>query len=315
MNQFLNKFSLHKILFLFLLFLPASILVAADTDFLKTYLALDRGNSVQLPPHFRSTYQLDRNNNDVNWDGLTDLRISAGGQLSKLNLEKMLNYLHTKQLVIIDLRQESHGFLNGNAISWFAPHNAINANKKDEQIEQDQASLLGSLENQEYVTVNKIIQKTPDDIVKNVKPVEFAVHNISSEESVAADYHLNYYRLYVQDFHAPSEKQVDRFIKVVNRISKDKWIFFHCRAGRGRSTTFMVMYDMLHNAKKVSFEDILKRQAKLGGINLQNLPPKHSYKYPFALERLNFIKQFYVYAKDNNDNFHTSWSQWLKTHI
>ena len=43
-------------------------------------------------------------------------------------------------MLIVDLRQESHGFLNGNAISWYGTRNAANEGKIGRQIEAEQST-------------------------------------------------------------------------------------------------------------------------------------------------------------------------------
>jgi hypothetical protein len=78
----------------------------------------------------------------------------------------------------------------------------------------------------------------------------------------------------------------------------------------GRTTTFMAMYDMMKNSKKVSLEDIMERQELLGGVKL--LKPVGG-KESESQKRSDFLRQFYQYTKENNDNFKTSWSQWLNS--
>jgi hypothetical protein len=68
----------------------------------------------------------------------------------------------------------------------------------------------------------------------------------------------------------------------------------------------------MKNAKRVSFEDILARQAALGGSELQELPNQDNFKYKFASHRLHFLQKFYEYAKTNNDDFSTTWVQWKR---
>ena len=218
--------------------------------------------------------------------------------------------LRTKDISIIDLRQESHGFLNGNAISWYAPGNAANIKLTDQEIENEQDRLLDDLNHQEFVKVATVLSKTNDEEVKQTKSTEFTVHKISSEEQVANDYHLKYHRVYVTDHHAPSDAEVDRFINIISLIPANQWIYFHCLAGVGRTTVFMSMYDMMHNAKTLSFDEILDRNALQGGKDLRLLPKVGEYKYEMSVKRLMFLKQFYQYAHDNSDNFKTTWTEW-----
>lgn len=259
---------------------------------------MDMRNANSLPKHFRT-------------DG--KLHIAGGAQFSNLALKEILATLKTKTLTVIDLRQESHGFLDGNAVSWYANKNAANAGKTDAEIEANQAQLLDELSKQEIVTVAKIVTKSATGAIEKTQPKDYAVHQVATEQAVVAARNLNYKRFYVQDFHAPDAAQVDNFVKFVTPLPKNQWIYIHCRAGIGRTTTFMIMFDMLQNAKKDSFNEILKRQAQLGGKDLALLPHAKSYKYQWAVERFNFLKQFYLYARDNKDEFKTTWSQWNKS--
>lgn len=277
----------------------------------RPLLVLDMRNSPELPKHFRAVS--DSLPETVNTKGLSDLHIAGGAQFSKASLEKILRRLQTKRIVVIDLRQESHGMLNGNAISWYGWRNAANAGKTPVQIVEDQSGLLVALGQQEIAVVNKILKKSPDGAIEKVKPTEYMVHQTTTEEELVTGMKLRYKRIYVQDYHAPTDKEVDRFLEIVRSVPANRWIYFHCRAGVGRTTVFLTMFDMLHNAKKVSFEEIIARQIALGGKDLGALPAKTHFKHRWAVDRYNFIKKFYEYAHDNRDNFKTSWSQWLKT--
>lgn len=276
----------------------------------EALLVVDMRNIPALPKHFRASS--DPLPAGMNGSGLADLHIAGGAQFSRLALFKILERLQLKHLTIIDLRQESHGFLNGNAISWYAPADAANAGLSDSQIERVQQQLLNALGRQEFAKVNLILDKTDSGRINQTKLIEFSVHSVSSEEELANELHLGYYRVYVQDYHAPTPKQVDRFIQIVKQLPPEQWIYFHCRAGIGRTTTFMAMYDMMRNAKKVSLADILARQTGIGGKDLTELPDQHAYKFQSASERLDFLKKFYQYAHDNHDHFDTSWSRWNK---
>jgi len=64
----------------------------------------------------------------------------------------------------------------------------------------------------------------------------------------------------VTDHVRPLDDAVDRFILAVRALPDGAWTHFHCEAGLGRTTTFMVLYDMLRNANRVSLEDIVRRQ-------------------------------------------------------
>src|SRR5438105_14563183 len=87
-------------------------------------LVLDSKNNEHLPKNFRSTSDKSSHSSQLNTKGLDSLSIAGGAQFSELELSAILKHLRTKQLSIIDLRQESHGLINGHAVSWYGPQNA-----------------------------------------------------------------------------------------------------------------------------------------------------------------------------------------------
>lgn len=276
-----------------------------------TLLVLDMRNDHELPFRFRTTS--DNLPVDVTYqqDGLAELHAAGSQQFSSEGLKAALEKIPSKSVVIIDLRRESHGILNGNGVSWYGPQNAANENKTTEQIKVSEARLLTRLKKSRFRWVHEIIEKTDDDYVDKTHQEFMRVQNVKSEQQLAAEYHAGYKRFYVEDFHRADDEDVDQFVRFAKHIPDNTWLYFHCRAGRGRTTSFMAMYDMMRNAKKVSFDDILGRQLAIGGSDLRELPEKHSFKYKYATERLKFLKNFYQYAKENNDDFSTTWRQWL----
>jgi len=293
---------LKKILFFLLALVPATIIHAATS---QPMLILDTANQPQLPRNFRMTSDA----------VLPDLHMAGGAQFSELGLQQILRRLPARSVTIIDLRQESHGFLNGNAISWYGVGDAANLGKTAAQVEEDQSMRLRALSRLSTATVYEVLAKTPRGAIGQVNLRRFAVKQVMSEEELARRYQVNYFRIYVTDFHAPTADQVDRFIQFTRNVSSGMWLYFHCHAGRGRTTTAMAMYDMMHHAKQDSFDGIILRQAKMGGKDLEELPSRQQVKFAFAEARLQFLHLFYNYCRANQDNFRTTWSEWLaKSH-
>ncbi|MGD9592342.1 MAG: hypothetical protein AB7V32_07470, partial [Candidatus Berkiella sp.] len=71
--------------------------------------------------------------------------------------------------------------------------------------------------------------------------------------------------------------------------------------------------DMIRNAKKESMEDIIKRQALIGGVDLYDFIDDESdgWKKEDILARNEFIIKFYQYAKDRRGWGIKTWTEWI----
>ena len=108
---------------------------------------------------------------------------------------------------------------------------------------------------------------------------------------------LEYRRFHTLDHHRPADETVNEFVAFVLSQTEKRWWHFHCRGGSGRTSTFMLMYDMMHNAAKVSLNDILQRHILAGSRDMPLLDRTLSYKAIPGVERWNFIQQFYDYCR------------------
>lgn len=263
----------------------------------QTLLVIDKNDDSFIPKKFRTSSDK-VSDKKINTLGFAELHVAGSAQFQAQSLSAILRHLQVNHMIVVDLRKESHGFINGNAISWYGLHNATNEGKSATEIERIEKALLVDLKKHSKMTVYKIIDKN-DGVIERAEPLVLPIHEVSDEAKIVEQQQLQYERFYVQDFHAPDDVEVKRFIQFVKTLPQDEWVYFHCRGGSGRSTTFMVMFDMLRNAKQVSFEDILARHAAIGGKDLTKMPSESSYKYPFAVARLAFLKQFYEQARQD----------------
>lgn len=103
--------------------LPNAAIEAQAVDTQKdVHLVVDLVHDVNaLPKNFRKTTNLAviENNKDINLTGLDKLNISGSSQFSVNNLPMLIDAIGTSlPITVIDLRQESHGFINEYAVSW-----------------------------------------------------------------------------------------------------------------------------------------------------------------------------------------------------
>ncbi|GAA0126846.1 GxGYxYP family putative glycoside hydrolase [Clostridium sp. CTA-19] len=274
---------------------------AYDTPINTVNLVLDVSNPShynEVPETFRKTSDISsiKNNANLNLTGLDKLNISGSHQFSGHNLPILIKNIDTKlPITVIDLRQESHGFINNFPVSWANAQNNANVGLSKDEVLKKEKNDLDSIK----LGVPIKVYNNP-----NFTVVPATVEN---EEKLVTSNSLSYIRIPVTDNNLPTDDMVDYFIETVKSQPKNTWLHFHCKHGVGRTTTFMVMYDMIKNYKDVSAEDIIKRQILLG--NLKDTPIKPFYDK----NSLAFLQNFYKYCKENGDNFNIKYSDWKKT--
>lgn len=263
----------------------------------KLRLVINSDNAKELPDNFRKTIDLAnfKDNKVINLNGLANLNASASSQFSENGLVFLKQSIgHAMPIIIVDLRQESHGFINGVAISWVDNHNKANKGLTKEAVLTDENTRL------QGILLNKPIY---------IGDITLIPKKLENEKRLVQSYDMSYMRIPVTDNEIPNNDMVDYFIKFVNSLLPNTWLHFHCKAGVGRTTTFIVMYDMMKNAKNVSLQDIMNRQVLLGGKNLLR---DEQLLINRSEQRAKLIKRFYRYCVENNDNFKTTWSQWIR---
>ena len=263
-----------------------------------TNLVLDNETYEVLPDHFRksSDIQTISNNEKINTEGLKSLNISGSQQFSKMNLPLLLNVINTDLPIIdFDLRQESHGFVNGIPISFENEHNNANEDLTDKQILQKEKEQLDSI---------KI--GTPLTFYNKPK-LTIAPKEVIDENTLVTSNGIKYIRIFATDEILPAPSVIDSFVDAVNKIDKESWLHFHCKEGIGRTTTFMIFYDMMKNYKDVSADDIIARQIELGDFNENDL------KLLTSERRIESYNNFYNYLKDNDGNFNIKYSDYIKS--
>lgn len=134
------------------------------------------------------------------------------------------------------------------------------------------------------------------------------------EKDVVEKHGYSYVNLYQQRRETPGGQIVDHFIELVENLPQDGWLHLHCRGGKGRTTSFMVLFDILKNGRKVSLEDIVKRHHLLGGIDLFDTKvwKNGTYTESQLTRRRDFIMNFYRYVNDSQGYGHQSWMNWCK---
>lgn len=275
-------------------------------------LIFDVEGDPTLPRNFRSSntsFPKDTQN-PPSRVGLDNLNASGSAQFTGNNLLRLLKEINQKKVYIIDLRKESHGFLDNNPVSWYGYHNWANKDQNSSAVKFEEKRLLDNIG-----TIRKgtVYQKVKDDDEVNFIARNISFHVANTEQTkISGTTDVNYIRFFVLDHNPPDHAQVDGFVSFVKNLEEGTWLHFHCLAGHGRTTTFMVMYDMIRNAKQLSFEDILKRQTLIGGEDLAKVDDDQPWQTPLNQKRLEFLQDFYDYVKDEKKGYaKRSFSDWM----
>ena len=113
-----------------------------------------------------------------------------------------------------------------------------------------------------------------------------------SEEGICKRLGLEYIHIPILDHSFPKPIELAKFYT----LPKNRWIHFHCSAGKGRSTLAMCLYEIVKGTNR-TFDEILDRQTELGGIHLKHkvydINPFTIHKYPLYIYRYIKLKHFY----------------------
>lgn len=276
-------------------------------------LILNAPNERNLPRNFRTSRTVFPEISDLpTRKGLNELNILGSGQFSEASFLSVMEEVgHPSDLVVVDLREECHGFINGQGVSLYGFRDWTNIGKTKEAIVKEEREFLDGLP-KEAVIIGKIINKrSKEDLYPELDflpPVK--IEKAETEEELIHRLGYEYIRIPLTDHIRPSDYSVDRFVEFIRELPPKKHLYFHCAAGVGRTSIFMLMFDMMKNARNVSFEDITKRQMLIGGKEFLVLSEK-PWKKKISQDKIDFLKSFYDYCRSNEDNFKTYWSHYL----
>jgi hypothetical protein len=311
-----------KVKFLLLLLLPLAASAdlipqappVAPADAADPLLVWDVAPSLRdgLPRSFRTTADpLKAEHGAVpNATGLAHLHASGSAEFTAASFQRMLSKFQGP-VTVFDLRQEDHIFVNGEPVSWYATNNWANVGKTHAVIVAEESARAAALVAGTKLALND--DKAKKDEAGATPPELLTVGACTTEDDLMASAGVSYVRLTVSDHSRPSDGEVDRFVAAVRQMPANGWAHFHCRAGKGRTTTFLVLYDMLRNARTVSLDDIVNRQSQLAGdYDLMKPEGEAGWKAAVFADRAAFVRAFYDYSRANPDGRPRLWSDWLK---
>jgi hypothetical protein len=227
-------------------------------------------------------------------------------------------------IYLVDLRQETHGFLGDIAHSWYADNDFGNVGQSLDWIVNEEKIRLLFLEALTKARVFNIAADPSDNRAQQrMTPTSYhdiAVRTARTEEQVFDDRKIasrkigsrafsstvQYVRIPVTDHCAPDQDALKTLKDLAAEAPSDAWFHFHCHGGDGRTTTFLMLYDMLcwkKSSKTLPELDVFAcRQFGLPPryclnpdgcrCGKQKSQPIGGWKRPLAIKRWNVLENF-----------------------
>lgn len=239
--------------------------------------------------------------------GLDNMMASGSGIIQEVTFKRAMQRVPQEgkeNFYVIDLRESPECFWNGVPIRWYGYWRDPSTGEiKEKSFKQDKLSNT-------FVKIKWAIRRFKN----NVSLELLKQHNLETEQDMVKKLGFHYAAFNGIRHTVHQHKQIDQFVAFVKSMQPSAWLHFHCGAGRGRTTIFLVLYDIIKNAHQVSLKDIVARQYMLGGENVfDDKPWVNGTWTPEALKaRKKLVQTFYAYVKDPNGYAKQSWSNWLK---
>lgn len=226
-------------------------------------------------------------------EGLDKVLISTSEQLTEKELKALKTRLNNpKKLLILDIRYDRHGFVNGEPVQFHPGPINKHAFDNDEQSLSQQIKLCDTM----YLTDRHVRDMSSKGLLIDVERV-----NIEPDLVRALGY--DYERMPFDVSKPLDPTFIDTFVALIDTQSSDAWIHIHDIDGLMSTSLLFVMADMLKNSTHVRYDDIILRHVAFGGIDF-------SLKRHAPLKQ--FLKQFYRYAREHAVKPMLTWSAWLK---
>lgn len=164
-------------------------------------------------------------------DGLNTLQMSGSAQPTMEQYKELAQVLKTKAsgpIYVVDLRQETHLYVNDMPVSLYGDRDWGNVGESRTSILQNERQLTKTLPGTTIETAEiarpagaKSGKKGP------VKQESMVVNKVQTEEQVARELGLHYMRITATDHIWPSAENIDQFIAFYKKLPSNAWIHFH----------------------------------------------------------------------------------------
>lgn len=132
------------------------------------FIILDSKKNYKLPARFRT---------------IENLNISGSAEFRPSQIDNIKAAINAPKITVVDLRQESHGFLNDNPISYYSFFQIINNNLNSSEAEKAEEIALSELPLNKNIPIFRVTGEYLESIKASV---------ILNEKSLCNNYGLGY---------------------------------------------------------------------------------------------------------------------------
>lgn len=231
--------------------------------------------------HFRTMQDKISSSEQVDLTGLGELQASGGMPPRFTDLKIRLSHIN-KEKIIVDAIGEFHGYIKG------IPTNFLGYARSTPAFRH---------------TLRRLILTGSNEMRPEL---------VKSEAEEARKNGFSYKSFLIGSKFVTDDKTVDEFVAFIDSLPENVWIHFHCAQGRGRTSSMLVMLDVLKNAPKVTLKDIVRRQYLLGAPDLLDTTvwENGSYTQEQLNNRKKFIEDFYTFVCQRKTGGIQVWSEW-----
>lgn len=163
---------------------------------------------------------------------LENLKASASADFSSAGFDGLLSSLrklHQGPIMIVDLRSESHGLLNGIHISHYGLQNWANIGLTLEETMKKERDEIHATQGK---TIEVATIDSNNDYVP-INPMDIRVSSAYTEEEACQQRGVGYMRFNLLDHTFPSDQNIDRFFSFIQSLPPQHMAALSLQGGKG----------------------------------------------------------------------------------